>query len=51
MTVAQATPSTPIPSATTKNRFRHTFTTPDARRKYRGLLVSPMALRMAAPKL
>ena len=35
----------------TKNRFRTTFTTPAAVRKYKGRLVSPTALRTALPKL
>ena len=51
ITVAQATPSTPIPSWITKNRFNTTFTAPAANRKYRGRLVSPTALKRAAPKL
>ena len=51
MTVAHPTPSTPIPSPMTKNRFSATLTTPAMNRKYRGRLVSPIALSMAAPKL
>jgi len=51
ITVAQPTPSTPIPRPTTKNRFKTTFTTPAMNRKYSGRLVSPMARRMALPKL
>ena len=45
ITVAQATPSTPIPSWITKNRFNITFTAPAANKKYRGRLVSPLALK------
>ena len=51
ITVARATPATSIFREITKNRFRTTFTTPAAVRKYKGRLVSPTALRTALPKL
>ena len=35
----------------TKNRFKTTFTAPAANKKYNGRLVSPTALKRAAPKL
>lgn len=49
--VARATPATSIRKAITKNRFRITLTTPATDKKYKGLLVSPVARRIALPKL
>ena len=51
MTVARATPATPIENAITKIRFSTTLMIPAVKRKYSGLLVSPTALRTALPKL
>jgi len=50
-TVAVATPATPIEKTITKTRFSTTLTAPANSRKYSGLLVSPTARRIAAPKL
>ena len=49
--VASATPNTPQPSFNTKNRSRDTFTILDKIRKYKGVLESPRALRIAATPL
>ena len=51
ITVAQATPSTLMPSAITNTRFRHTLTRPAIVRMTSGRLVSPTARSTAAPKL
>ena len=51
MTVAMATPSTPIPSHVTDIISRTTFRTEENMRRYRGVLESPMALNMEARTL
>ena len=51
MTVARPTPTTPMPSGTTKMRLRMTFTTPLKARQASGRRVSPWLRSMAAPKL
>ena len=51
MTVAMATPSTPIPSHVTDIMSRTTFRMDENMRRYRGVLESPMALNMAARTL
>ena len=51
ITVAIATPSTPICKASTKKRFRLTLIQPDASMAYKGRLVSPLLRSRAAPKL
>ncbi len=50
-TVAVATPATSIWNPITKIKFKITFTTPAAERKYNGRFVSPIALNIALPKL
>ena len=50
--VAMATPATPIfKGVATSSRLRTTFTIPEIIRKISGLRVSPIALKMALPKL
>ena len=51
VTVATATPVTPMPNATTNSRSRIMFSTQVMIRTYSGLLESPTARRMAAPIL
>ena len=51
MAVAAATPATLILKMMTKTRSSTTLVTPAASRKKSGLLVSPLALRIALPKL
>ena len=51
ITVATATPATPIWNTITNTKFSTTLIAPAISRNSSGLLVSPTALRMAAPKL
>ena len=51
MILAIATPITPRLHMITKKRLRIILIIPESDRKYKGLLVSPAALRTALPKL
>ena len=51
ITVAIATPATLNLNTITNNKLRQAFITPDIIRQYRGLFVSPLLLKTAAPKL
>ena len=51
MALASATPATSSLQTMTKKRLSRMFKTPAMLRKYSGFFVSPMALKMALPKL
>ena len=51
MAVAAATPATLMLSAITNTKSNTTLVTPAASKKKRGLFVSPLALKIALPKL
>ena len=50
-TVAIATPSTPMPNTVTDRMSSPTLSTEEKISRYRGVLESPMALKMAASTL